>query len=236
MSWLGFVFEGMVGWKSTLLKGKKWGELPSLLRSCYLSRNLLWRGSAAGAICSLLRNAYINYQMNPTGARFRQLRFWFIVHIIWHKKANATSRTATAEGWVISENKGVADMPSSKSAPDIWSPPIKICMSSMLNSINPWQHCILEAPCNSRPSPEKRWDGPGKARRRETGTGKGVEELLRQRELSCLWPLSLGRRQKNTTGVLGDKSGIEDWRGNVIVQKLLFLQNKWGLFFFSGST
>ena len=166
------------GWKSTLLKGKKWGELPSLLRSCYFTRNLLWPGSAAGAICSLLGNAYINYRMNLTGARFRQLQLWFTVHITWHKKANATSGSATAEGWVISEKKGVAEMPSGRSAPDNWSPPIKIRMSSMLNSINPWHHCILEAPCKSRPSPWEtmRWPRKGsqKGDRDRQGCGRAA--------------------------------------------------------------
>lgn len=63
--WLWFWGHGREGRTSTLLKGKNWREFPSLLRSCYFARNLLWPGSAAGAI-ALLGNAYINYQMNPT--------------------------------------------------------------------------------------------------------------------------------------------------------------------------
>lgn len=117
--WLWFWGHGREGRKSTLLKGKNWREFPSLLRSCYFARNLLWPGSAAGAI-ALLGNAYLNYQMNPTEARFRQWWLCFTVCIIWCKKANATSGSTTAEGWVISEKKWLVDMPSGKSAPDDW--------------------------------------------------------------------------------------------------------------------
>lgn len=74
ISCLGFGFEGRGGgWQSTLLKSKSLGELPSLLSSWYFTKNLLWPGSAARTICPLLENAYINYQMNLTGSRSRQL-------------------------------------------------------------------------------------------------------------------------------------------------------------------
>lgn len=51
---------------------------------------------------------------------------------------------------------------------------------------------------------------PGKVGRMKTGTGKGVERLLYNREISCLWPLILGREENSMTGPLGDKSVRED--------------------------
>lgn len=44
----------------------------------------------------------------------------------------------------------------------------------------------------------------------KTGSGKGVERLVYNREISCLWPLILGREQKSITGTSGDKSVRED--------------------------
>lgn len=74
ISCFGFGFKGMDGgWQSTLSKSKRQSELPSLLRSCCFTKNLLRPGSAARKICPLLGNAYVNYQMNLTGSRSRQL-------------------------------------------------------------------------------------------------------------------------------------------------------------------
>lgn len=115
-------------------------------------------------------------------------------------------------------------MLSGKSAPEDWSPPTKNHMSSMLNSIKPWHHWILEPLCNSRPAP---WEMMRWLREGWQKWDSDWQGLLHERKLTRLWPLSPWRRQKNMTGVLGDKSGIEDWGENIVVQKLIFFQDKW---------